>query len=413
MKKMIFAFSHFDTGGLQTLIIRICQWCQLNDVIPYLIYETCDEYMEKLCIENKIIHLKSFKYKNIKDFIIKNINKNDNVTLITFELNEFIFFEKIHKTFMHKHYKIKHFIYNVSVGGMIYGREISGVKGKIIYNIYKKIVTDIFNNNQVFFMDLETMDSALNYYNILCNKKEQHIYLLPMFISEYNDKILFDYKEKNFLTVSRAIFPYKGYLIGLIKDFKSIIEGNSNVSLTIVTFGENYNDIKKIYNLMPQNVKKNINIINGLPLEKIRELLKKTFFYIGMGTTVLDAADESVPSIVVWHSTMENICSGFFIDNPKVVGKFGKGINGEELIKKTLNLKEDEYMEIKKNTYESYRDNYDINRIIPKILDRDIFVNKIFINKIQFLAHDILFKIRNIRKKILKKSIYKRRKNDS
>jgi hypothetical protein len=254
MKKLILAFSHFDTGGLQTLMIRMGQWCKLNNVIPYIIYETCDEYMNSLCEENQFIYLHSFNFKKINNFIKKNINIDDDVTLITFELHEFIFFEKIRSKFIKK-YNIKHFIYNVSVSGMIYGKKFNGISGKFIYKFYRKIALKIFNNNQVCFMDEETLNATLNYYNIQCIEKEKYIYLLPMFISNYNNDILFDYKEKNFLTVSRAVFPYKGYLVGLIKDFNDIITNNINITLTIVAFGENYDDIINLYNTLDSKVK--------------------------------------------------------------------------------------------------------------------------------------------------------------
>lgn len=402
MKQLILAFSHFDTGGLQTLMVRMAQWGIKNNVNCLLIFETCDDNMRNICKQENINFLQSFDKRKIKNKLEEILAKSDDITIITFELPEFLLFEEIRLKYF-KNVKLRHLIYNVSVSGMIYGRNIKGIFGKIIYRYYKKIVEKYFNNNQVVFMDDETCLAALKYYGIDCKNYKKYVYLLPMFISSEPDYTTTNIlEEKTILTVTRAAFPYKGYVIGLIEDFCNLLNKNNKIRLEIVSFGKDYQQIIEKVNSYPAEIKNNIKLINGMSLDEIKKELKKTYCYIGMGTTILDAANEGIPSIVTWHSTMENICSGFFHDNPRVVGRDGKGISGEKLLQKCISLSKEEYIEIRKKTYTGYKNNYDINLIIPQILNRTLIKYNVILDLKILLFHIIIFKIRKLRRKILK-----------
>ncbi len=401
MKQLILAFSHFDTGGLQTLMVRMAQWGIKNNINCLLIFETCDDNMIELCKKANIAFLQSFDPKIIKTKIEEILEECNDVTIITFELPEFLFFEKIRLKYFRKN-PLRHLIYNVSVNGMIYGKNFKGFCGKVIYQYYRKIVKKYFDNNQVIFMDDETCASALNYYKIDCDDYKKYVYLLPMFISNEPDYKVNLVQEKIILTVTRAKFPYKGYVIGLIDDFCKIFQENSNIRLKIISFGEDYEQIVKKIGNCTKEIRQNIELVNGMSLTEIREELKKAYCYIGMGTTILDAADEGIPALVTWHSTMENICSGFFHDNPRVVARFGQGVSGELLLKEVISLSKKKYIEVRKRTYVEYRKHYDINVIVPQILNRKVSQDKVILNSMELLCHTIIFKIRQLRRKALK-----------
>ena len=401
MKGMIIAFSHFDTGGLQTLMVRMAKWCKINAIKNILICDSSDENMISICQKENIEILKSFKKEVIRREISKFIEDVDETILVTFELPEFLYFERIcTKNFKGK--KINHYIYNVSVSGMIYGKDFKGIIGKIIYSFYKKQVEKFYNNKQVIFMDVETQESALNYYCIQ-QHEWQDIFLLPMFISEEpQEKSTSNSKQvKSILTVARAVFPYKGYMIGLIDDFSKLCQNHDDIILEIVSFGEDINQLKEKILQQEPEVQKKIIIFDKLSLQDIRKILKRTYVYIGMGTTVLDAADEGVPSIVSWHSTMENICTGYFYDNPIVIGKAGEGMSGYSLLDSILLLSDKEYKRLCKKTYSVYKENYNIDIILGRLFKRRINRRKILLTNAEYYFHCFFWTLRKLRRKVI------------
>ena len=394
MRRIILAFSHFDTGGLQTFIIRVCQWCRKHNIDSLVFYETIDQNMKRICKEENIENFGIYSIKEIgKKLREKDYLYDDNV-IITFELPEFLMFERIRKKYL-KNQEVKHYLYNVSVNGMIFGREFTGKIGKIIYKFYQKISIMYCNNNQLLFMDKETRMAAYTYY---CLQNDiNNVYLLPMFISkepEYN----IAKTRKKILTVSRADFPYKGYLIGLIDDFDKLCE-KQDVYLQIVSFGKDVGKLKeKIKN---SKYHERISFFEGATLEKIRELLLESYVYIGMGTTVLDAADLGVPSIVIFHSTMKNIASGFFHENPTVIGRCGDGKPAIDLLNEILDCSIQEYKSVREKTYIGYKNNYDIECFMKRILS--IHNNKkVYLKNRDWIFHSLLFKLRSFRRKLLK-----------
>lgn len=394
-KRIILAFSHFDTGGLQTLMIRISRWCKISGIEPLIICETSDNYMSSLCDDYGINVLKTYKQNGIIRYIKSNYSDKDEIRIITFELPEFLLFEHIiSKNF--KRWNIQHYIYNVSVSGMIFGRQFSGIAGKVIYKFYQKIADAYYQNKQVLFMDNETKLAALSYYSISNIEGYSDVLLLPMFISEEPNYL--DIRQDNILTVSRADFPYKGYLIGLIRDFEKLASENKNLRLNIVSFGK---DIVQLKNTIEKCKYKNrIILYEGLPDQEIKRLLANTRLYIGMGTTVLDAANEGVPSIVVFHSTMENIASGYFHDNPYIVGKFGSGKPAYDLLKDFFLLRQSEYIEIRKKTYDEFRKIYSIDTFMHTFLNITS-EKRLFLSNGNWMIHKFLFIIRSFRRKVL------------
>lgn len=399
LKHVVLAFSHFDTGGLQTLIIRTAKWCKLNSIDCTLFYKTCDNNMFELCKNELIEVIPSFKSKDIIKKLTNILYEHDDLTIITFELPEFLYFESIRlKKFKRKN--IRHLIYNVSVSGMIYGRNIKGKYGECFFNFYRKLMMKYLENNQVIFMDAETENAALEYYQI--KNITPKIFLLPMFISERNKKSnIIEKENKIILTVSRASFPYKGYLIGLIDDFCQINDKFDNVKLVIVSFGEDMEILRNKINGCHANVKKNIILKSQMSSSQIREILRQSYVYIGMGTTILDAADEGIPSIVTWHSTMSNISSGLFCDNPLVVGRYGKGIAGLSILEDILSLKKEAYYKLCDKTYLEFKKYYDINNILPQMINRELNTYNVILTYKESLINKLFFSIRSIRRKIM------------
>lgn len=396
MDYLIMAFNHFDTGGLQTLMVRMARWSLNNNIKPIIFFETADDYMLELCNKNKIEFYQTYRKKEIVKILKEKIYIKANITIITFELPQFMMFENIINKYL-RNYNVNHIIYNVSVNGMISGRKIKGLFGKIIYKFYLSLVNRIFNNKQVYFMDDDTFDAVIDYYKIKDIDRNDCILLLPMFIENKAER-KFNFEKKNILTVSRADFPYKGYIMGLLDDFEALREKYDDITLEIVSFGK---DIEKIEEKIKESkFYDDIKLIKGLTEEEIKQRLHNTYLYIGMGTTVLDAANEKVPSIVTCHSTMQNLCVGFFSENPRIIGKYKYGNLAIEYMEKIICLSKEEYKAMCSKVFEEYQLNYDISIIMPSIIKKKI-ENKVT-TYFDYYISNFFYKIRAIRRRIFK-----------
>lgn len=399
-KYLVLAFSHFDTGGLQTLMIRISEWSSKNGLQAVILYRTSDSYMSSLCKEKNLDAKAIFEKEKIKKYLDSDKFYGHSTLLMTFELEDFILFETVRKELINKR-DVRHLLYCVSVGGTIFSKNIKGMLGCISYRIYKNIIKRYYENRQLIFMDRDTLEAATDYYHLNRSNQNENIFLLPMFISEEPEiPDGFRTQPKKILTVTRAVFPYKGYVIGLIDDFLKLCRYDPDISLAIISFGKDLEQIENKIKAVPKEIKSKIQLIPGMSLAEIQKELKNTYVYIGMGTTVLDAAAEGVPSVVSIHTTMKNECVGLFSQNPSVTGRRGPGNSGYETLKSVLQLNYEKYCELRRNTYMSYKNNYDINKFMKRIFERYDLMEGYELKSYEVLFHKLLLWLRWLKRKI-------------
>ena len=164
-KYLVLAFSHFDTGGLQTLMIRISEWSSKNGLQAVILYRTSDSYMSSLCKEKNLDAKAIFEKEKIKKFLDSDKFYGHSTLLMTFELEDFILFETVRKELINKR-DVRHLLYCVSVGGTIFSKNIKGMLGGISYRLYKNIIKRYYENRQLIFMDRDTLEAATDYYHL-------------------------------------------------------------------------------------------------------------------------------------------------------------------------------------------------------------------------------------------------------
>ncbi len=389
-KHFVISFKRFDTGGLQTLMVRMAVWCKKNNIDATIVYQTADDRMLNEIVRNDI-STEHFDKDSIVALFRSIILAGEEIRLLSFELPEFLYFERIINKYFKKQ-EIYHLMYNVAVSSTIYGNKIKlRLPRAVCFWAYKKIIKSLISSNRITFMDTDTLEACCSYYKIDKATIGDPVYLLPMFIDDMPENIVRN--NKRITTVSRAAFPYKGYLVDLISHFNVIKESIPDISLTIISYGPDIDRLKS--SIAQSKYSYDIQLIEGATIDEINRILDDTRLYIGMGTTVLDAANKAVPTIPVWHSTMECITSGMFSDNPQTISKWIDKADIDELIINTLSMSDAEYCELSKATYIAYKNHYDIDLILPKILDRNQSLN-IKIPFIPFMIHNTLYLIKKI-----------------
>lgn len=387
-KHFVIAFKRFDTGGLQTLMVRMAVWCKKNNVDATIVYQTADDRMHDEIVRNDI-STEHFDKDSIVALFRSIILDGEEIRLLSFELPEFLYLERI----INKYFKkqgIYHLMYNVAVSSTIYGNKIKlKLPRAVCFWAYKKIIKSLISSDRITFMDTDTLEACCSYYKIDKATVRDPVYLLPMFINDIPENIVKN--NKRITTVSRAAFPYKGYLVDLISHFDVIKVSIPDALLTIVSYGPDIDRLKT--SIAQSKYSSDIQLIEGATIDEINRILDDTRLYIGMGTTVLDAANKAVPTIPVWHSTMECITSGMFSDNPQTISKWIDKADINELIINTLSMSDAEYCVLSKATYVAYKDHYDIDLILPEMLDRNQSLD-IKIPFIPFVIHNTLYFIK-------------------
>lgn len=393
-------FSHFDTGGLQTAMVRMARWCRVNNVDCLLIFESCDDQMFRLREDFEIDYLQSFEGLDIARAIEDRLVKSDDgVTVVTFELPEFLLFERIRRRHLGG-MSLQSVIYNVSDGSMVYGEEFKGIAGKLIRALNKAVFEEMRSSRQTYYMDAETHDAAFERLGLTVAVEDGTVIPLPMFISDESVLPHRHSGERTILTVSRAAFPFKGYLLGLVADFPRLKDRFPDLRLRIVSFGPDIRRLEQTIAECPEPARSSIELVGQSTSEEIRAMLRRSWVYIGMGTTVLDAADEGVPAIVSCHHTLEDVCVGLFCDNPMEIGRAVDGVPGVDLIISIARLSQSGYDELSRKTYEAYRDAYDIEKIMPNILQLEETGRKRIRPLVYTLGYLVFYWLRNLRRRL-------------
>lgn len=223
----------------------------------------------------------------------------------------------------------------------------------------------MYKNHQIIFMDRLCKDRTLTEFGIKEQFADDLLYL-PMKIRGFDEqKIEAKYKKGKFtiLSICRMDFPFKGYLFGLLDDFKRIHKEVPDSTLTIIGGGKDESRLKEKINSMDAALKESIFWIPGLTYEQLEPYFEEAMLYIGMGTTVMDAVNRGVPALPVGSYTYQCRGYGYFYKDAANLG----GLHGEReifsLIKQIASLDQDAYLELCKKDHEGLAKIYDIDSI--------------------------------------------------
>ena len=193
------------------------------------------------------------------------------------------------------------------------------------------------------------------------------IYPLPFEMTDKRKEWGNDPEVREVLSICRADFPFKSYILGLIDCIKKINEQNKRAKLRIVSYGKDIDQIKRRIGDC-----ESIELIGETPYDKLTEYYLQADIFVGMGTTILDAAKFGLPAIYANVDSPEFVSCGFFHDNPQAVGILDKeGFQGELLVRE---LVEQDYSELKRlgdMNREIFIQNYSMDSFYKKLQEQE------------------------------------------
>ncbi len=400
MKTKIIIYREDTLGGTGTLSIRMGGYLVS---LGYEVIYICHVYNDTNNVDS-MLHAGIKVIKCAKDKVktnLKTLYSNDKFSVLTYSLNEFLFMESLKGTIN----IVKNTMYVVGYRELQKGKDFPSILRKITKAFYYKIIKRMFNSDSLVFLDRLTFDIVSNYYNFSIKDGSKYIFYLPIEIKSFNEDMILDkLKNRDFtiLTIARANFPFKGYMMKLIDDFAELFKLYPNIKLTMICYGEDSKKLVKKVSQLSNDLREKIQLITELvPYENLKNYFFKSKLYIGMGTTIIDAVNEGVPSISVKPHVYENLASGFFNEQPENLGVYeDKIVPTIILIEKAINLDNDEYISLCKIQHKKLAENYNIELMSEYLISNceckckknikstEIYIN-VFLNSVRNLVRKI------------------------
>ena len=360
-------------GGTETMIMRLLSWYSSKGYRAILLTlkeidsKSISNDLNNIDFEHYIYNLKNKQFFTTKGTLLS-FDKNESVWVNTQYFKEFL----VCYTLLKKSKYNCYFIHNIFIVHP-YSTHLFGRKFNFLG---KKLVKILLTNRNLVFMDEPSVESCIDFYKLDKNNFKFDIFRLPFHVSI--DKADIEIKREsnifNILTISRFDFPFKGYVLGLINSFASTcINYGGELSMTIIGYGNDKIMVDKLIKSLPINISSKINVLDEVPYSKIKEHIEKCSLFVGMGTTILDAANLNKIVIVPVSYQNLNLSTGFFHENYKILGEIYKKDTVyktfDNLILEVLNYSKEDFKQISIKSKSVLREHYDINFIADDLFN--------------------------------------------
>lgn len=119
-----------------------------------------------------------------------------------------------------------------------------------------------------------------------------------------------DDNECVILTVARLV-DMKGYIEGLISDFSDIAK-TANIPCRLIVVGDGPLRHKFVKAARRSGLASRIEFVGSIPYKDLAAYYSQAHIYVGMGTTLLEAAAAGVPSVIATAYTKDFLTPGIF-----------------------------------------------------------------------------------------------------
>ena len=347
-----FVYKNFTTGGLETFVLRVGRYITYKGGNSTIVcFSISEKIKEQLTRAGVII-------KKIDDWNIQNITgaifSKCDITL-TFGLSTY--------------YSLK----NMNIEGRIilycvhpYHLTMEDRKNNLLNMIKKPIFSSIIKKGiqrkEILFMDHPAANQVAKQYNFYI--PEENIILLPFEKANKYKKWADSRDVTKILSICRADFPFKAYVIGLIKAVKSMLDNHVPLELTVISYGENIEEVRAI---IGKNAK--IHLVGETEYKDLEKYYLEADIYVGMGTTSIEAAKYGIPNICAKAYSYEFLSCGLFCDNPEANGMYSeKCTSGIEELTQLISMNNQELKTVGEKCRIIFEKNYGMEQFCQKFM---------------------------------------------
>ena len=250
----------------------------------------------------------------------------------------------------------------------IYHPRQSFVPTKFLPNYKEHLNKIVFNKlppENIIFMDEACRKSHSQYYNLPLEKAR----VIPLPMNIENRELCSNYIKYKFCSVGR-INNFKPYPFGVIRALAFLIsKGYKDISYHIIGDGENSGKLKKM--IAALGLQNYITLHGSVAYTNINDIIKDSYCFIGMGTTVGEASGIGLPSLVAIVDDVEHTY-GLLGNLPEnIVGEPGENLplfNYSNAIEKLLHLSDDDYKKERRKSIEKAAF-YSIEKVGKKFIE--------------------------------------------
>ena len=402
---VLFNDSLGEFGGSHTLMLRMCRWLRAHDVTVGVlcISDSNTEIvgaMQQIGVSIEVVG--NYDLKRLHNSVKKYYTKDVDVKIINLYLGKWLDIECVKGKY---NIPVQNILYDIHPETFYKG---AGLPLKILRNYakweFRRIAKKIYRNSAIISMEETNIKSAREYL-IIKNPDDYNpmILRLPMICerkNNYEDIIRKGFESNVIMAAARADFPYKGYLMGLVEDFASLKENFPNIKLCLVVAGHDMSLLKGKINSFANYIKKDIKIHGWLTYSELLSEMQNCKVFVGMGTTILDAALQYKPVVSAAFNTLENKTCGLFSDNPFTLGPIENECHFSlNDLKSILDLDYKQYSEQCKRSFETVFTHYNIDKMMPALLEQMPKTNKTILSMLEIKEHQISLLINKYRYK--------------
>lgn len=354
-------YRNLSVGGAQLLVEKLSREFVNSNIIVTVFYYEIDAMMYRRMEATGVV-MRQVKKWHCTESFEKMIEMNDNVAVITFVWPDYLKICSINCT------KIITLLYAVHYKILAPGTDSCYLRKKVAKNSLLPILYKGISDGNIFGMDEQTINMATRYYN---NKiPHAKIVRIPVNYADVIERNII-HDRFNILSIARAEFPFKGYLLGLVNLFVKLKQKYPWITLTIVSFGRDIKQLEDIIESVSEYTN-DIALIGKTDFDMLEVYYQKADIYIGMGTTILDAALRGILSLPV-VAYEENVCvSQWFHENPFIVAvdkEMQKLTDPMQKIEEVMRMNEQEYQKYANLSHHLVIENYSASAVARKILE--------------------------------------------
>lgn len=380
-------YKHIISGGAETLLLRLSKVILANHgnqtvrLICQSISEKMKQQFEKFGVQ--IIILNCWTPQNIFNQI-----ENSTEKTLFYNLEEFLLVNNI---LTNKNLVNLTFLYVVHPNNTkIYSKKLIFLN-RIFKKKFSIILQNLIYENRIIFMDEMCLNEFNKFYGLNIDLKKENFFRLPIDDIGVKKRSINELNCLKLLTIARADFPFKGYIQGLIKDLELV---DYKVKLTIISYGPKFDQIKEWINKEHSSTLE-ILLYGEKTYDELNRFYENTDLYIGMGTTVLEAAARKIPSVVVSPYTYDFKSSGFFHQNPFVVASdFNELTSGIKYINQYNKMSQKEMLDSGIKSYNYFKEYYSIHTFVKKINNITFKPSFVKLNLLYILLFNLRLKLR-------------------
>lgn len=373
MIRYILPYENITTGGAELLMGMISKYIKVNqeDDEVTILCKTIDDGMENYFYQNLVSINRVKKWSEARKKI-KNYDDSDEVRVIVLLWEDLIWFSSINKK------NIKVILWVAHFSGLRIGETCRYRVAKyIIKKMASRCINSLLETGNIVCLEDMTVSSTADYFGKMLDCSKLKIFRAPM------EKILVDEKDikrraesyrMNILTISRADFPYKGYLLGLVDFADELDKRGDDFHLTIISYGDGIEILKEKISKCRKTVCDKISLIGKTDYADLEKYYPDTKLYIGMDTTVAEAAQRGIVSIPVMAYTYELSANSFYHEH---TNGFAKAEDKENIIwilyDKVKNMSTEEYYILSKKSCANVERHFSLEKNTSEFLK--LFVN--------------------------------------